>query len=196
MSAGCAVWDISSQLRQWFVPNPDSAGNLFRLDWWATSRVIADTINEYPAFTMLIGDAHAHFFALALAALFFCICHALLYSQRDAESSGTARAQQWLLLSLVGLLLGIFAMTNTWDVPTYGLLGVLVSALVLWNNKQRQRWEWLLLLAPLVLSRIVAWPYTKDFRSPVSGAKLEIWSPPFGSFMLLWAAFIVGWCIF
>lgn len=183
-------------LRQWFVPNPDSAGNLFRLDWWKTSRVIPDTINEYPAFTMLIGDAHAHFFALALAALFFCICHALLYSQRDAEAGATARSKQWLLLSLIGLLLGIFAMTNTWDVPTYGLLGVLIAALVVWNTKQRQRWEWLLLLAPLVLSRIVAWPYTKDFRSPVSGAKFELWSPPFGSFMLLWGGFLLCWLIF
>jgi YYY domain-containing protein len=183
-------------LRQWLVPNPDSTGNLFHLDWWRTSRVIPDTINEYPAFTMLSGDAHAHFFALALAALFFCVCHALLYSQRDAASGATPRRTRWLLLSLIGLLLGIFAMTNTWDVPTYGLLGVLVTALALWSDKQRQRWEWLLILAPLVLSRIVAWPYTKDFRSPVSGAKLEVWSPQGTSFMLLWGGFLAAWCLF
>jgi uncharacterized membrane protein len=53
-------------------------GQWWPVDWWATSRVIdttADhTINEYPMFTLTLGDAHAHFFALPLAALFICLC--------------------------------------------------------------------------------------------------------------------------
>ena len=50
------------------------------LDWWKTSRVIEGTINEYPIFTMILGDAHAHFYALSLAALFFSLCWALFAS--------------------------------------------------------------------------------------------------------------------
>ncbi len=47
------------------------------LDWWKTSRVITNTINEYPAFTLTIGDIHAHFYALAMAALLFSLAWAL-----------------------------------------------------------------------------------------------------------------------
>ena len=47
-------------LRQW-----SERGWVWPFDWWATSRVIPDTINEYPAFTLAVGDAHAHFYALS-----------------------------------------------------------------------------------------------------------------------------------
>ncbi len=57
------------QASQWLWPSG--------LDWWKTSRVITNTINEYPAFTLTIGDIHAHFYALALAALLFSLAWAL-----------------------------------------------------------------------------------------------------------------------
>lgn len=60
------------------------------IDWWKTSRVIEGTINEYPLFTMVLGDAHAHFYALSLAALFFSLCWALFASSPSTEISTSA----------------------------------------------------------------------------------------------------------
>lgn len=130
-------------LRQWSQHLPSAAQDLFRLDWWSTSRVIPDTINEYPIFTMTIGDAHAHFFALALASAIFCCCYALfapLAARGDTPPSASA---SWLkcrriLLLLLGALLGSLWMTNTWDLPLYALLslGCAFWTLPFWRDQQ------------------------------------------------------------
>lgn len=116
------------------------SGQIWPLDWWKTSRVIENTINEYPAFTMLTGDLHAHFYAFSLAATFFCLCFGVL----KAESP---RLREVLLL-LGGVFLGIFALTNTWDVPLYGIL-LLWCALE--SLPSRQRGDKFLLLCVLGL---------------------------------------------
>jgi uncharacterized membrane protein len=56
---------------------PLGLGSLWPLDWWTTSRVIPDTINEYPAFTLTLADLHAHFFALSFTACLATLCYAL-----------------------------------------------------------------------------------------------------------------------
>ena len=43
------------------------------LDWdyfWATSRVVKDTINEYPFWSLVFADLHAHVFAIPVLLLF------------------------------------------------------------------------------------------------------------------------------
>jgi len=121
-------------LRQWAKHDPGTAQDLFRLDWWSTSRVIPDTINEYPIFTTSIGDAHAHFFALALASTFFCGCYALFapHAFPVSTASSASRFPAWLdrrriVLLLLGILLGTFWLTNTWDLPLYGGLALLCA---------------------------------------------------------------------
>jgi uncharacterized membrane protein len=178
-------------LRQWFVPDKGTTVNLLGIDWWKTSRVIPDTINEYPAFTMLIGDAHAHFFALPPAAVFFCLCHSLLAT----HDSASAPKQRNVVLIVLGLLLGTVIMTNTWDVPALTLLGVLVTALALRRDENTKPWHWLLIFVPPVVARVAAWPYLKDFESPVQGVRFEVWSPPWTSFLLLWGGFVLLWIV-
>lgn len=125
-------------LRAWVEANPANQANLFRLNWWETSRVIPNTINEYPIFTLSIGDAHGHFFALALAALFFCLCYALFTGADAAWATRDARAwldRRHLVLILIGVLLGLFWMTNTWDLPIYGGLALCCAV---WTLIRRQ----------------------------------------------------------
>ena len=88
------------------------SGVWWPLDWWKTSRVIPDTINEYPAFTLAIGDAHAHFYALSLAALWLALGWNLF----------AASTNRRLILGVCGLVLGAWLMTNTWDAPVFTLL--------------------------------------------------------------------------
>ncbi|HVF10919.1 MAG TPA: DUF2298 domain-containing protein, partial [Abditibacteriaceae bacterium] len=160
--------------------------------WWSTSRVIENTINEYPLFTMALGDLHAHFFALSLAALYFCLCYALFVPNIALESLGSRFppfTQRGLIVFLLGMMLGVFVLTNTWDTPLYGLLGLWC---IVWTaRKDRRQLPWAVL--PLPLALFVALPYLRLFQAQVKGAHLEIWSPPAASFWLLWGGFLVLW---
>lgn len=81
------------------------AGRWFDM-WWATSRVVPGfAIDEYPLWTALFADLHAHFLALPV------IIAALLWGWR------TVSAGRWwpLAASLCGLSAGVLAATNPWD---------------------------------------------------------------------------------
>jgi YYY domain-containing protein len=96
------------------------------LDWdyfWATSRVIRDTINEYPFWSLLFADLHAHVFAIPVFLLFAAAALHLvrLHGQPLASASWNSRMAGAVLL---GFIAACQALTNAWDVPL--LMGLLV----------------------------------------------------------------------
>ncbi len=170
------------------------------LDWWTTSRVIPNTINEYPAFTLAVGDAHAHFYALGFAALWLSLAWSLFdeasTSRRDGARSWGAQERvspvspRRLVLIMGGLVLGAWLMTNTWDAPIFGLLfGVAV-----WQTRARNGPKIRALaavIAPFVIAIIAAALYFWKFKSPVGGAQFDAWLPDALSFSLLWGGWII-----
>jgi YYY domain-containing protein len=92
-------------------------------DWWFwnASRVIhpgpgePGPITEFPSFTFIYGDLHAHAMALPLAALAVMLTVAVVRAREGPFPSP-------LLLALLGLTLGALWVTNTWDFPTYALV--------------------------------------------------------------------------
>ena len=93
-------------------------------DWWFwnPTRVIhpgegePGPISEFPAFTFIFGDLHAHAMALPIAALVLALVVGIV---RGGATSVRTLAPA---LAVVALALGTLAVTNTWDLPTYGLL--------------------------------------------------------------------------
>ncbi len=83
--------------------------------WWATSRVIPGfAIDEYPLWTALFADLHAHF--LALPVLLAAAAWGWL-----AISLGGRKG--WAAAAACGVAAGVLAGTNPWDMPV--LTGVL-----------------------------------------------------------------------
>jgi YYY domain-containing protein len=107
-------------------------------DWyWIPSRAIpaggdVEPITEFPYFTVLYGDPHAHLFSLpiTLLALGFCVGIVL----------GGARWKSWLGGALAffftALAIGALRPTNTWDFPPYLALGLVAVGYALWRNYQ------------------------------------------------------------
>ncbi len=116
----------------------------FRPEWWYwdATRIIpiepgeVGPINEFPAFTFLYADLHAHAMALPLTqiALAVALQWALGTANRcltGARESAQGmmhrlrRVARWALprpagsLLLAGLVAGALRATNTWDYPTY-----------------------------------------------------------------------------
>ena len=154
---------------------------LSEISWWDTSRVIPNTINEYPAFTMLIGDAHAHFYALSLAMAHFCICLGIVRMEASRPKA--------VLIALGGVMLGIVALTNTWDVPLYGLLWWMC---VLYGSRRDADKKLIQYSAcgGLALIVLVALPFFLRFRSQIGGGGFQLWIPNPFAFLLFWGVWI------
>ena len=176
-------------LRQW-----SEKGWSWPFDWWTTSRVIPNTINEYPAFTLTIGDAHAHFYALSFAALWLSLAWSLF-----AGSVAPTFPQRRFVLTICGLTLGAWLMTNTWDAPIFGLLFGL--SIYFWrpggavSGARNQATKILLalsLLASFGIAILASALYFWKFKSPVSGVVRDFWAPDGLSFALLWGGWIIS----
>ena len=124
-----------------------------RFDFWRSTRVIGPEdpgpITEFPYFTFLYGDLHAHMLALPVTLLALHVALALARSgglaplgralshRAGGSARGAAAAREpriearlaaalgqdvlWLI-ALGGLTVGLLRATNTWDFPTYLLL--------------------------------------------------------------------------
>ncbi len=158
--------------------------NLPRAPWTTNTDYPWFAISEYPIFTMAIGDAHAHFYALALAALLFSLCFALF-----AHKSVRHRRA---VLALLGILLGVFVMTNTWDVPLYALL-VIGSAILTARGRKSEKWAELAVAMLLVI--VVALPYLWRFKAQVSGVVFELWPPASVPFLVFWGSWLMLWLL-
>ena len=109
-----------SGLRDWLVRKR-------ALDWdyfWATSRVIKDTINEYPFWSLAFADLHAHVLAIPIFLLFTAAALHLVRLHGDPVASWRDRLVGAALLGLLG---AAQALTNAWDVPLLSGLLVLVA---------------------------------------------------------------------
>jgi len=85
--------------------------------FWASSRVIPEGINEYPVWTALFADLHAHFLS------FSGFCSALAVLLAFVTQSITPRTAAWL----GGLLLATQYMSNTWEIPALLFLTALAA---------------------------------------------------------------------
>lgn len=121
--------------------------------FWATSRVIKDTINEYPFWSFLFADLHAHVLVMPFSLSFLALT-VWWVRRRDL----LAQPHTVVLFALLALVLGAIMVTNGWSTPTYVLFfpflgGCLALARTAFT---RGRIAALLLLALLALGALVA----------------------------------------
>jgi len=113
-----AVAGNLSGLREWLV-------NHRALDWnyfWATSRVIKDTINEYPFWSLTFADLHAHVLAMPLFLLVAASALQFVRVNSDPPARTTSRIASGAIL---GFAAAAQALTNAWDTPLLaGLCGI------------------------------------------------------------------------
>lgn len=161
------------------------------------TRFIPYTIHEFPAYSHVVADLHGHLLNLPTVLLFLT----LLISMARTTAGGWATAHRVTVL-VIGSLLGIMSMTNTWDVPIYatvfsfcwahryGLqLKSKLSSLVMIASKDA--------LSILVSAVVVSWPYHLNFDSIAQGIALVEARSPLWQLVILWGGFaaigVVAW---
>jgi YYY domain-containing protein len=183
-------------LRQWLFSPPGlnrSAAFPF-LDWWSTSRVIPNTINEYPLFTLALGDAHAHFFALAFTSLILCTSYELFAGAASAPPGRPSRRRVLLIGGLIAEL-GALVMTNMWDFPVYLLIGLVCLACGGLQLGSSARHRFIEIFALLLCPFLIALPFLLLYKSQTGGFALEFWLPESHPFLLIWGAFLFLWAL-
>ena len=106
-------------------------------DYWASSRVIPYTINEFPFWSFLYADLHAHLIDLPIVILIVGLAASLL--ARARRDGGRLRAAA-PTLAMAALALGATWLVNTWDLPYCALLVVAALALRRLPFGTRVRW--------------------------------------------------------
>ncbi|MBI5305398.1 MAG: glycosyltransferase family 39 protein [Chloroflexi bacterium] len=102
--------------------------------YWNASRVIPDTINEFPFFSFVYADLHAHLMALPFTLLAIGLAaNFVLRSREDALGV----ALDVLEVIVAGLALGALRAINFADFPTYALL--FAAAIAIGEYARRQR---------------------------------------------------------
>lgn len=163
----------------WMVLRGEAALGVPTHHWyWNASRAIPDgPITEFPFFTFVYADLHAHMMAMPIAMVAFAaaLSWALPAVQRNRW---TTPPRFWSLarLLLAALAIGALWPTNTWDYPTYGAVTGLGIAAGAWQHYGRPGARWLLRvlvtgLTLLVLSLLLFRPYHAAYVQPYGSFK-------------------------
>jgi len=166
-------------------PAPIYPGDWF---WTATRAIIVPEgevapITEFPFFTFLYADLHAHMISLPLQLLALGWAVALaLSAPGEKRAHWYETALRWLV---GGLAIGVLRAVNTWDWPTYLVIGGL--AVLFYAYRRHGRFPLLTLthaavLLPLLfgLATLTFWPFAAHYGVGYSSASL--WP---GSYTLL-----------
>lgn len=114
---------------------------------WLGTRTITNTINEYPLFSFVWGDVHAHVVSI-FNQLFLILL--LLFVYRNWESLD--KVQKAIVTILVSLSLGSMPLFNTWDVLIYAPLVLIIAFLLIWRNRAslgKDTWAFLFTVPPI-----------------------------------------------
>ena len=161
--------------------------------WFNVSRVVDPprTINEFPAFSFLLSDFHAHVLALAFTILAVALIFNIFLDQGASGVGGGGNGggddddvkgmrvfgRGWRLpinLGFMALVLGGLFTMNGWDLPTYLGMAIVCVALQQWMAYRRFCLELVLDVftncASLVaLSFFLYAPFYLNFISPSQG---------------------------
>ncbi len=203
--------------------------------WWQASRVIHDkdllgntieVIDEFPAFSFILGDMHPHVLALPFVLLVIGAALSLFWWRMSPVDTGEDKGEVsgagfWLrwhryvarvtsLLAehsltswrfvLYALLLGALAFLNTWDFPIY--LVLIMGVIALRVGKGRLSWEGVTSAVwvggSLAVAGIVLYvPFYMSFQSQAGGILPNLINPTrFPQFFVMFGPLFVLLLVF
>lgn len=171
--------------------------------YWNASRAIPDQgevapITEFPFFTFLYADLHAHMMALPITVLALTVALSWAVLTREEAEGYNWPLEPWGLgrLLLGALAVGALWPANTWDYPTYGLVAAGGIAAGQWQRLGGPGWRWLVHVALrglllLALSLLFFLPYHRAYVTPY--ASFRPWdsvTTPLSAYLIVHGIFL------
>jgi len=183
------------QLMDSLLIKREGIDGILSFSYWTSSRVIPDTINEFPFFSFLHGDVHAHMISITFQLL-------VIFLLLSVIKSG---APGLISTFILGLSIGFLYPLNTWDYPVYLFLAivVIVSRFIITKGLiSASRKEFLILAATAgataVSSYLLYLPYHASYKveravSVVPSGRTELiyYLAIYGLFIYLLYSFVI-----
>jgi YYY domain-containing protein len=183
--------------------------------WWRASRVLQDrdaggapveVIDEFPAFSYVVGDAHPHLLAMPFVLLAVGLALALSLAAREERVFPAGRVADALAVlvpwgvrgvAVLAIVVGSLVPLNTWDFPAAAFL-VLLAALAGtrgagWSPRLRTEVIVALGAALAALPALVFLPYFLTAQSQVQGLQPNLLHPtPLAHLLLMFAPLLLA----
>ena len=150
-----------------------------------------ETIHEFPSYSFVLGDLHAHvvniMFVLVVVGL--ALAWALKVEKKQKMSLKEALLQPEILF--IGFFTGMFRFTNFWDFPIYFVVGGCVVFFVnirLYRKSAKQYWVSTILQAAevLIVGFVAALPFTLSFDKIASKIRFTHSHSAIYQLIILW----------
>ena len=151
------------------------------------------TIHEFPAYSFVLGDLHAHvinimFVLTVLAVLFAWMCNRRSQKRKDVPLWKDIINPAFLL---VAFFIGLFHTTNFWDFPIYFVVS---GAVILFTNLIVNQFRVKIVFVLTVLqgififgaSELTALPFTLKFDQISTNICLSVAHTPLNQLIILW----------
>ncbi len=176
-----ALWDMlripGDKPSYWFADSTRYIGY--------TPDLINDkTISEFPFYSFLIGDLHAHVINILVVMTILALLYSYFTKQTKEE-----RMLPFLLI-IIGFFIGICCMSNYWDFPIY--LVISAGVLLLVNLKAETKISTMLLktigqgLLLFIIAKLVAMPFSIKFEQMIMGIAICYTHSQFYQLCILW----------
>ena len=171
--------------------------------WWRASRVIHDQnllgrnptiITEFPAFSFILGDLHPHLITLPFVLLALGLAVEWHRAGHSSLSKGWWRQARFLSAPL---LLGALGFLNSWDLPTFAMVGIVAFAFGRWRRGGAWLRDCLLFGVLLIVGSVGLYaPFYAQLQTQVQGIGLVYYAKtPLPQYLLcfgLWLLPIAG----
>lgn len=170
--------------------------------WWRASRVVQDytpwgdhqeVIDEFPAFSFILGDMHPHLLGLPFTILALALALNLYLTppyqegagggsppSQEGAGGGSSPSQGGAEFVVYAICLGGLGFLNTWDFPIYLFIVVMAWGLASYDATRVK--DWLLNLATLGVALLFCGvllylPFWIGFRSQAGGVLVNLFNP-------------------
>ncbi len=169
------------------------------------TRFIENTIHEFPSYSFIVSDLHAHVWSMVLVLPTLIIIWqwaSLLYQAKNLTQVGNWSDKFPLWAVIIGVMLGVLGSTSTWDLLIYGTFLAILGGLLLISSRGKLIWS-LLISAGLVgvATLLTISPWWLNFESISEGVRWVVTRSELWRFMALWtghitvSAIALGWAL-
>lgn len=167
--------------------------------WFASAtRVIPYTINEFPGYSVILGDLHGHYLSYPFFLVGVFLLIDIFFGKQQATEGTTDSEELTLPKSIfLGILLGHLYLTNSWDVFALAAQGGIFAGAIVMYMRIYKKLDWkpiiewvkklvLFVGLPVALASIPQFLSSRSYYlPPVGGVGLNTtFSNPFDLFML------------